>query len=64
MKWRSEHEGEKGKGREKKRNGGEKKRKGGKIEKEREKKERKKEFHSRDRTHDFPLYSQLPLATP
>ena len=41
----------------------------GKGEKEREKKrkgerERKKtEFHSRDRTRDLPLCSQLPMAT-
>ena len=51
-----------------KKEGGEKKRKGGpgrKKEKERgEKKRRGKEkFHSRARTRNLPLYSQLPTAT-
>ena len=39
-----------------------KERRGGKKEIE-GKKERKKKFHSRARTRDLPLYSQLPTAT-
>ena len=42
-------------------------RKRGKGEKERgekgEKEKKKTEFHSRDRTRDLPLCSQLPMAT-
>ena len=51
-----------------KKEGGEKKGKvvRKKVEGEKKKKrerEKKKEFHSRARTRDLPLYSQLPMAT-
>ena len=48
-----------------KKEGGEKKGKEGRKKERGKKKGEKKttEFHSRARTHDLPLYSQLPMAT-